>query len=95
MLRSNAYGAESPLWFSAPHLFVIIFYVAFFQKKIENFTCGDCGAKVKGNGYTNHCPVCLWSKHVDVNPGDRQNICGGMMRPVAVEFDHGEYMIVL
>ena len=26
---------------------------------------------MKGNGYTNHCPKCLWSKHVDINPGDR------------------------
>ena len=23
------------------------------------------------NGYTNHCSQCLWSKHVDINPGDR------------------------
>jgi len=23
------------------------------------------------NGYTNHCSQCLWSKHVDINLGDR------------------------
>jgi hypothetical protein len=64
-----------------------------FQRKIENFVCGHCGAEVKGNGYTNHCPSCLWSRHVDVNPGDRQNQCGGMMRPVLVEIKSGKYIL--
>ncbi|MBU3901416.1 RNHCP domain-containing protein, partial [Patescibacteria group bacterium] len=43
-----------------------------FQRKIEDFVCGHCGPKIKGTGYTDHCPKCLWSQHVDVNPGDRQ-----------------------
>jgi rubrerythrin len=68
--------------------------MAKFTKKIEDFVCGTCGAKVKGNGYTNHCPVCLWSKHVDINPGDRLHNCGGMMKPVSVEMDHGEYILI-
>ena len=55
-----------------------------FQRRIENFICEKCGAKVKGNGYTDHCPVCLWGKHVDVNPGDRVAGCGGLMKPVGV-----------
>lgn len=54
-----------------------------FQRKIEDFTCEHCGTEVVGDGYTNHCPKCLWSKHVDVNPGDRAETCGGMMRPIA------------
>ncbi len=53
-----------------------------FQRKIEDFICGRCGAKVSGNGYTNHCPKCLWSKHVDRNPGDRAENCAGLMKPV-------------
>jgi hypothetical protein len=52
-----------------------------FQKKVEDFTCEHCGKEVKGNGFTNHCPACLWSKHVDINPGDRASTCGGMMEP--------------
>jgi hypothetical protein len=40
---------------------------------------------VTGDGYTNHCPSCLWSLHVDVAPGDRAAGCGGAMRPVASE----------
>ncbi|MDI6778351.1 MAG: RNHCP domain-containing protein [Patescibacteria group bacterium] len=64
-----------------------------FQRRIEDFGCENCGAKVKGNGYTDHCPVCLWGKHVDVNPGDRAAGCGGMMRPVNVFKKDGRYMI--
>ena len=64
-----------------------------FTKTTENFTCAHCGAGVLGNGYTNHCPKCLWSRHVDNNPGDRQSNCGGMMRPVAIESRGGEFII--
>ncbi len=64
-----------------------------FQKKVEDFVCEKCGEKVIGNGYTNHCPKCLWSKHVDVNPGDRLAVCGGMMKPVKVEVEKGEYLL--
>jgi len=55
-----------------------------FTRVKEDFTCGHCGASVKGSGYTNHCPRCLWSKHVDVNPGDRAAECGGLMEPVSI-----------
>lgn len=56
-----------------------------FSRKIEDFVCEHCGAKIKGDGFTNHCPFCLWSKHVDLNPGDRNSVCQGMMEPVRVE----------
>jgi hypothetical protein len=64
-----------------------------FRKKVENFTCGNCGFSVIGNGYTNHCPKCLFSKHVDINPGDRASDCGGMMQPVAIEYERAEYIL--
>ena len=64
-----------------------------FQRNKENFVCEKCGFEVEGNGYTNHCPNCLWSKHVDVNPGDRKANCGGMMEPVEAEFKAKEYSI--
>jgi DNA-directed RNA polymerase subunit RPC12/RpoP len=64
-----------------------------FSKTIEDFTCLRCGADVRGNGYTNHCPRCLWSRDVDVNPGDRANPCRGMMRPVAAESKGIGYII--
>ena len=56
-----------------------------FTRKIENFVCDQCGARVTGDGYTNHCPECLWSKHVDEDPGDRASPCGGMMEPASVQ----------
>lgn len=48
-----------------------------FQRQIEDFVCEKCGKEVKGDGYTDHCPRCLRSKHVDVNPGDRRSKCNG------------------
>jgi hypothetical protein len=54
----------------------------------EGFTCGQCGETVlpAGRGIQrNHCPSCLYSRHVDVVPGDRAEGCGGLMAPVALE----------
>lgn len=65
-----------------------------FQRKIEDFICENCGCGVEGDGYTNHCPKCLWSKHVDVNPGDREERCGGMMKPSGVLFKNRESFII-
>jgi len=55
-----------------------------FKRKIEDFICEQCGEKVIGNGYTNHCPYCLWAKHVDNNPGDRAASCHGLMEPLGL-----------
>lgn len=65
-----------------------------FQRLVEDFVCENCGHEVEGSGYTNHCPACLWSKHVDVNPGDREEICQGMMEPVGVDGKSGKYRIL-
>lgn len=64
-----------------------------FQRKIEDFVCDHCGAKVKGTGYTDHCPKCLWSRHVDINPGDRQAKCYGLMEPIDIEIKSGDKII--
>jgi len=64
-----------------------------FKRKIEDFVCANCGVIVSGNGFTNHCPHCLWSKHVDINPGDRAERCGGLMEPIGVELEKGKYVI--
>ena len=60
-----------------------------FAKNDSGFVCAHCGKRVEPLGYTsrNHCPFCLWSVHVDVNPGDRANPCGGLMEPIAAEPD--------
>jgi len=64
-----------------------------FTRKIEDFDCAHCGAVVHGNGYTNHCPNCLWSRHVDNNPGDLAATCHGMMPPIGVERESDHFII--
>lgn len=65
-----------------------------FKRTREDFVCEKCGFFVRGNGYTNHCPNCLWSKHVDINPGDRNERCQGIMEPIGIEMRKGEYFIL-
>ena len=65
-----------------------------FTKTVENFICAHCGTAVFGNGYTNHCPKCLWSRHVDNNPGDRASECGGLMKPISVEPDGDRFIVI-
>jgi len=64
-----------------------------FTRLIEDFFCENCNNTVKGDGYTNHCPHCLHSKHVDINPGDRLSNCGGRMRPVFLENSRKGFVI--
>jgi hypothetical protein len=62
----------------------------------EPFTCAVCGAVTPALGYTarDHCRVCLCSLHVDVNPGDRQSDCGGVLEPVGAEQGRKGYKII-
>ena len=64
-----------------------------FQKRIENFVCDKCNNKISGTGYTDHCPKCLWSKHTDIMPGDRKEICQGPMEPIAAQPKADGYVI--
>ena len=54
----------------------------------DSFTCKVCGRlctpQNAGSDHRNHCPNCLSSLHVDLEPGDRASDCGGIMDPVAV-----------
>lgn len=54
----------------------------------ETFICRVCGAAVSPEGagtrHRNHCPRCLSSLHVDIEPGDRASLCGGVMEAVSV-----------
>ncbi len=56
--------------------------------------CGKCGWETRGDGYTDHCPKCLWSRHVDINPGDRRSSCKGMMEPVGIRKKGEKYVIL-
>lgn len=65
-----------------------------FTKKKEDFICENCSFFNKGNGYTNHCQQCLYSKHVDIDPGDRLNTCMGLMEPVYVSYTNKEKYVI-
>jgi hypothetical protein len=61
-----------------------------FIRNKQDFTCYHCNNIIQGNGYTNHCPLCLYSLHVDNNPGDRNQSCKGLMMPVEIITKGGE-----
>ncbi len=62
-----------------------------FLPREEPFTCEHCGLSVEplGKGtYRDHCPRCLWGKHVDdKGPGDRASLCKGLYEPVGMDSD--------
>ena len=68
-----------------------------FSKNDAGFVCKSCGREVLPLGYTsrNHCPFCLCSLHVDINPGDRANTCGGILRPIKAEPDAKRGYIII
>ncbi len=57
----------------------------------DGFKCRHCGVFVSsaislaGVINRNHCPYCLWSRHLDLErPGDRLSACKALMRPVGL-----------
>jgi hypothetical protein len=55
----------------------------------QAFKCGHCrqfiGAPIAGGRQRNHCPNCLYSRHVDdTMPGDRKSTCGSLMKPIGL-----------
>ncbi len=57
----------------------------------DMFTCKRCGAVVyiepllSGVQNRNHCPYCLWSRHVDhIYAGDRMSACKAVMEPIGL-----------
>jgi len=68
-----------------------------FKMIDEKFICEVCDREVEKLGYTarDHCPFCLSSKHVDINPGDRNSNCLGVLEPIGIEnAKKGQYKIV-
>ena len=62
----------------------------------ESFVCLNCHKMVEKLGYTarDHCPYCLYSIHIDVFPGDRNNECLGMLKPIGIEKYKNSYKII-
>ena len=56
---------------------------------------GVVAARGFGTNHRNHCPSCLWSRHLDEEPGDRRGACREPMEPIAIEVrKDGEWAIV-
>lgn len=60
-----------------------------FHGRWQGFRCANCGLQVtsdpliSGVNHRNHCPYCLWSRHLDLwESGDRLAACKAGMRPV-------------
>ena len=65
----------------------------------DSFRCRHCRLDVStsapGTRHRNHCPSCLWSRHLDDAPGDRGAGCSGAMEPIAVTVrEDGEWTLV-
>ncbi|MDD2181323.1 MAG: RNHCP domain-containing protein [Bacilli bacterium] len=67
-----------------------------FKMLDENFICENCHKQVTKLNYTarDHCPYCLYSKHVDIFPGDRLNECHGLLEPIKIEKFKDTYKII-
>ena len=64
-----------------------------------SFRCVHCGTDVPmsapGTAHRNHCPSCLWSRHVDDEPGDRGSDCKASMEPIAITVrNDGEWVLI-
>ena len=68
-----------------------------FTKIDEEFVCENCGKVVPKLNYTcrNHCPHCLYSKHVDINPGDREEECKGLLKPIGIEISNKKGYVII
>lgn len=68
-----------------------------FTKNDNEFICEHCGKKIEKLGYTSrdHCNYCLYSKHVDVYPGDRQESCKGLLEPIDVEISPKKGYVII
>jgi len=80
------------------------------QRKREHdgggFRCSHCKQFVvindmlMGTANRNHCNWCLWSKHLDIDKGDRRSNCHAGMKPIGLTFRHegfgrrGEVMLI-
>ena len=66
----------------------------------NSFRCRRCGLDVSmrapGTAHRNHCPNCLWSRHLDErSAGDRAADCGSLMEPIAITVrGDGEWVLV-
>ena len=55
----------------------------------------DVTSAAPGTQHRNHCPFCLWSRHVDNDPGDRESECLASMEPIAITVRKGGEWVLI
>ena len=70
-----------------------------FKMINESFTCENCKKEVSVHpegSARNHCPFCLYSKHLDKEyPGDRLSKCKWLMKPIDIDYKKNKWNMIL
>lgn len=70
-----------------------------FIMKNESFLCENCGKEILKHptwSARNHCPYCLYSKHLDKDfPWDRASKCQWLMKPVWKDYHKNKGWMVI
>lgn len=69
-----------------------------FKMINENFICKNCWKNVnkhpKGSA-RNHCPFCLYSRHLDyISPWDRNSNCYWLMKPIWIDYKKNKWWMI-
>jgi len=69
-----------------------------FKMINEQFVCENCSIEIKKHpewSARNHCPECLYSKHLDSKfPWDRKSECLWLMQPVWIDYKKNKWNMI-
>ncbi len=70
-----------------------------FIMRNESFICENCKSEVSkhpSGSARNHCPKCLYSKHLDAEfPWDRASECQGLMKPIWLDHRKNKGLMIV
>jgi DNA-directed RNA polymerase subunit RPC12/RpoP len=69
-----------------------------FKMINESFICENCGKTIDKHpegSARNHCPFCLYSKHLDKDfPWDRLSECNWLMKPIDIDYKKNKWNMI-
>lgn len=69
-----------------------------FKMLNENFKCENCSQEIIKHpewSARNHCPFCLYSKHLDKDfPWDRMSECLWLMQPIDIDYKKNKWNMI-
>ena len=69
-----------------------------FKMINDSFECENCHKQITKHpegSARNHCPFCLYSKHLDDKfPGDRNSKCLWIMKPIDIDFKKNKWNMI-